>query len=38
MRDISPSRDIVVAWFCHGDGNNQEETMARAIVESLAAK
>ncbi len=35
---ISPSRDIVVAWFCHGDGNNQEETIARAIVKSRAAK
>jgi CubicO group peptidase (beta-lactamase class C family) len=32
---ISPSRDVVVAWFCTGDGNNQEETMARAIATSL---
>jgi CubicO group peptidase (beta-lactamase class C family) len=32
---ISPSRDIVVAWFCTGTGRNQEETMAREIVKSL---
>jgi CubicO group peptidase (beta-lactamase class C family) len=32
---VSPSKDIVVAWFCTGTGNNQEETMARAIVKNL---
>lgn len=32
---ISPSRDIVVAWFCTGTGADQEETMARAIVKAL---
>jgi len=32
---ISPSTDTVVAWFATSDGNNQEETMARAIVKSL---
>ncbi len=35
---ISPATDTVVAWFCTGTGNNQEETMARAIVKRLAAK
>lgn len=35
---ISPEDDMVVAWFCTSDGNNQEETMARAIVKSLSAK
>jgi CubicO group peptidase (beta-lactamase class C family) len=32
---VSPSRDIVVGWFCTGTGRNQEETMAKAIVNSL---
>jgi len=32
---ISPAKDMVVAWFCTGDGNDQEEAMARAIVKSL---
>lgn len=32
---VSPSKDIVIAWFCTGSGNNQEETMARAIVNKL---
>ncbi|PMF97565.1 hypothetical protein BCV02_17970 [Vibrio breoganii] len=35
---ISPSTDTVVAWFATGDGNNQEESMARAIVQSLKEK
>jgi CubicO group peptidase (beta-lactamase class C family) len=35
---ISPKSDMVVAWFCTSDGNNQEETMARAIVKSLSRK
>ncbi len=32
---VSPARDTVIVWFCHGDGNNQEETMARAIVKTF---
>lgn len=32
---ISPSTDTVVAWFATGDGNNQEESMARAIVKAI---
>jgi CubicO group peptidase (beta-lactamase class C family) len=32
---VSPSKDIVIAWFCTGSGNNQEETMARSIVNKL---
>jgi CubicO group peptidase (beta-lactamase class C family) len=32
---ISPANDMVVAWFCTSDGNNQEEAMARAIVKRL---
>jgi len=32
---VSPSRDTVIVWFCTGDGNNQEETMARAIARHL---
>jgi len=32
---ISPATDTVVAWFCTGTGNDQEEAMARAIVKSL---
>lgn len=32
---ISPTRDTVVAWFCTGTGNDQEETMARAIVKAI---
>jgi CubicO group peptidase (beta-lactamase class C family) len=32
---VSPAKDIVIAWFCTGTGRNQEETMARAIVQSL---
>ena len=35
---ISPANDMVVGWFCTGDGNDQEETMARAIVKSLSKK
>ncbi|TDQ19301.1 hypothetical protein DFQ04_1122 [Algoriphagus boseongensis] len=35
---ISPANDMVVAWFCTGDGNDQEEAMARAIVKSLTNK
>jgi len=27
----------VVAWFCTGDGNDQEEAMARAIVKSIGS-
>jgi len=26
---------MVVAWFSTGDGNNEEETLARAIVKSF---
>lgn len=33
---ISPANDMVVAWFCTGDGNDQEEAMARAIVKSMS--
>lgn len=33
---ISPATDTVVAWFATSDGNNQEETMARAIVKYLS--
>jgi CubicO group peptidase (beta-lactamase class C family) len=32
---VSPTKNIVVAWFCTGTGRNQEETMARAIVKKL---
>lgn len=32
---ISPARDVVVAYFCTGDGKGQEETMARAIAKHL---
>ena len=32
---VSPSRDLVIVWFCTGDGKNQEETMARAIAKSF---
>jgi len=35
---ISPASDMVVAWFCTGTGNDQEEVMARAIVKSLGKK
>lgn len=35
---ISPANDMVVAWFCTGDGTNQEETMARAIVKQLSKR
>jgi len=35
---ISPASDMVVAWFCTGTGNDQEEAMARAIVKSLGKK
>jgi CubicO group peptidase (beta-lactamase class C family) len=31
---VSPGKDMVIAWFCTGTGNNQEEAMARAIVKS----
>jgi hypothetical protein len=34
---ISPARDVVVAYFCTGDGENEEETMARAIAKHLVA-
>ncbi|NMM48320.1 serine hydrolase domain-containing protein [Marinigracilibium pacificum] len=33
---VSPSNDAVAAWFCTGDGSNQEETMVREIIYSLA--
>lgn len=33
---VSPSQDMVVAWFCTGDGNNLEEVMAKEIIYSLA--
>ena len=32
---VSPSKDMVVAWFCTGSGADEEEAMARAIVTSL---
>jgi len=32
---ISPKSNMVVAWFSTGDGNNEEETLARAIVKSF---
>jgi CubicO group peptidase (beta-lactamase class C family) len=32
---VSPARDLVMTWFCTSDGNNQEETMARAIALSF---
>lgn len=32
---VSPSRDLVIVWFCTSDGKNQEETMARAISLSF---
>jgi len=32
---ISPSRDLVIVWFCHSDGENREQSMARAIAKSL---
>ncbi len=32
---ISPSTNTVVAWFATGDGENQEESMARAIVKAI---
>ncbi len=32
---VSPSRDLVINWFSTGDGNNEEETMARAIAKSF---
>lgn len=32
---VSPSKDMVVAWFCTGSGANEEEAMARAIVGSV---
>lgn len=32
---VSPSKDVVIAWFCTGPGDNQEETLARNIVQSL---
>lgn len=32
---VSPARDLVITWFCTSDGNNQEETMARAIALSF---
>ena len=35
---ISPASDTVVAWFCTGTGNDQEESMARAIVKYLNRK
>jgi putative component of toxin-antitoxin plasmid stabilization module len=34
---VFPSRDTVIVWFCTGDGENQEETMARAIAKSSDA-
>jgi CubicO group peptidase (beta-lactamase class C family) len=32
---ISPARDVVVAYFCTGTGQDQEGTMARAIAKHL---
>lgn len=32
---VSPSTNTVVAWFSTGDGLDQEESMARAIVQSI---
>ena len=32
---VSPAKDMVVAWFCTGNGTHEEEAMARAIVNSL---
>ncbi|MBY5991757.1 serine hydrolase domain-containing protein [Ferrimonas balearica] len=32
---ISPASNTVVAWFSTGDGNDQEESMARAIVKAI---
>lgn len=32
---ISPTKNIVVAWFATGTGKNQEETMARTIVKKI---
>lgn len=32
---VSPSKNIVVAWFCTGPGSDQEEAMARSIVNGL---
>lgn len=32
---VSPSRDLVVVWFSTGDGNEWNETMARAIAKSF---
>ncbi|GAL25997.1 hypothetical protein JCM19239_2328 [Vibrio variabilis] len=32
---VSPSTNTVVAWFSTGDGQDQEESMARAIVQSV---
>ncbi len=31
---ISPSRDLVAAWFTTGDGSERDEAMARAIALS----
>lgn len=35
---VSPARDMVIVWFCSGDGKDQEETMARAIAKSFKKK
>ncbi|MEZ9592676.1 6-aminohexanoate hydrolase [Vibrio breoganii] len=32
---ISPSKDLVIAFFSSGDGNNQEESYARQIAKSF---
>lgn len=32
---VSPTKDVVVAWFSTGTGSDQEEAMARAIVNAL---
>ncbi|MBY5947816.1 serine hydrolase domain-containing protein [Photobacterium rosenbergii] len=32
---VSPSTNTVVAWFATGDGGDQEESMARAIVKAI---
>ncbi|MCL1142187.1 serine hydrolase domain-containing protein [Shewanella gaetbuli] len=33
---VSPTKDVVIAWFSTGDGTHQEETMARYIAKSVS--
>ena len=33
---ILPATDTFVAWFATSDGNNREESIARAIVKTLS--